>query len=143
MGDPKGQRGAGGPETSGSATPLVDATIRFCKEFMSKDKGSPPPQQDARGKPGEDEEAKKEHDAADSFEPTYMYDAMKEKKPLGSLLVRFRFAWRPAVTYLYWPNLYRMANNRMRNSFLASTSMRLTKSCLRLRITNWLLLYQE
>ena len=88
LGGLKGQREAGGSETGGGATPLVDATIRFSEEFVFKDKE--PPQQVAGGKPREDEEAKKEHNSVDSFEPTYMYDAMKEKRQLKRLLVRSR-----------------------------------------------------
>ena len=88
LGDLKGRRRAGGPETGGGATPLVDATVRFFEEFISKEKE--PLQQAARGKPREDEEVKKGHNAVDSFEPTYMYDAMKEKRQLKNLLVRSR-----------------------------------------------------
>jgi ubiquitin carboxyl-terminal hydrolase 10 len=86
----KRQRGAGSSEIDGGMTPLVDATVRFFKEFMLE---VPPPtkqstQQAAGGMPSEDEEAKKEHKAVDSFEPIYMYDAMKEKRKLKNLLVR-------------------------------------------------------
>jgi Family of unknown function (DUF6535) len=88
LSDLKGQRGAGGLETGGSVTSLVDATVRFSEEFIFKDKE--PPQQVAGGKLREDEEAKKEHNSVDSFEPTYMYDAMKEKRQLKKLLVRSR-----------------------------------------------------
>ena len=96
LGDLKGQRGGGGAgslEVGGGATPLVDASIRFLEEFMFKEEPPPTqqsPQQAAGGKPSEDEEAKKEHKSGDSFEPTYMYDAMKEKRQLKHLLVRFR-----------------------------------------------------
>ena len=92
VGDLKGQHGAGGLENGGSATPLVDATIRFFEEFVFKDGPPPtqqPPPQAAGGKLREDEEAKKEHNVVDSFEPTYVYDAMKEKGQLKILLVRF------------------------------------------------------
>ena len=88
LGDLKGRLGAGGSET---ATPLVDATMRFLEEFMFKEKKLPPsqqpPQHTAREIPREDEKEKKEHNAVDSFEPTYMYEAMKEKQ-LKYLLVR-------------------------------------------------------
>ena len=90
-GDLKGQRGTGVPEIGGGATPLVDATVRFFEEFMNKEEPPPtqlPPRQAAGGKPREDEEAKKEPNVVDSFEPTYVYDAMKEKRRLKSLLVR-------------------------------------------------------
>jgi ubiquitin carboxyl-terminal hydrolase 10 len=90
--DLKGQRGAGVPETGGGATPLVDATTRFLKEFIVEE-GSPLMQQQSQPGAGEtsrDGEEKKDGDVVDSFEPTYMYDAMKEKRQLKPLLVRFR-----------------------------------------------------
>ena len=86
----KEQRVARGPETGGGATPLVDATVKFFEEITIKE---PPPaqqqlQQTPGRKPREDEEAKK----VDSFEPIYMYDAMKEKRQLKLLLVRYLVA---------------------------------------------------
>ena len=90
LGDLNGQRGEVGSET-GSATPLVDATVRFFEEFVVKEKElpstQPPPPQTTGGKPREDDEAKNEHDAVDSFKPMYMYDAMNEKQQLKKLLV--------------------------------------------------------
>jgi ubiquitin carboxyl-terminal hydrolase 10 len=44
LGDLK-RRGAGAPETSGGATPLVDATARFFKEYMFEKKEAHPQQQ--------------------------------------------------------------------------------------------------
>jgi ubiquitin carboxyl-terminal hydrolase 10 len=82
MGDLKGPRGSGGLETGADATPVADATVRFFEEFALKE----PPQQATSGPRGPDE-AKKEHNAMDSFEPTYIYDAMKEKRQLRNLLV--------------------------------------------------------
>ena len=90
LGDLNGQRGAEGRETSRGATPLVDATIKFSLEFMFKEGLPPtqqPPQQFTDGEPREDEEPKKEKDFVDSFEPTYMYDAMNGKRRLKNLLV--------------------------------------------------------
>ena len=102
LGDLKGLRGAGGLETGGGATPLVDVTVRFFEEFMFKGKELPPtqqlPRQTTGGKPSEDEEAEYEHKAVDSFEPIYMYDAMKEKRQLKKLLVGARATNPPAVT---------------------------------------------
>ena len=86
--DLKGLRQARGTETGGAATPLVDATVRFFEEFMPKEKE--PSQEATGGKPREDEKAKKGHNAVDSFEPIYMYDAMKEKAQIKDLLVRRR-----------------------------------------------------
>ena len=91
LGDMKGQRGAGGPEGGGGATPLVDAMVRFLEEFMFKEKEPPRmhrPLQQARKMPREDEQEKKELNAVNSFELTYLSDAMKEKKQLKDLLVR-------------------------------------------------------
>jgi Family of unknown function (DUF6535) len=90
--DLKGQRGAGGLEISGR-TPLVDAMLRFFEEFMYKEEPPPiqqSPEQDAGGEPREDEEEKKETKVVDSFKPTYVYDAMKEKRQLNEFLVRSR-----------------------------------------------------
>ena len=89
LGDLKELCGEGGTVTGGGATPLVDATVRFFEEFMNKEE-PPPTQQAADGKPREGGEAKKEPNAVDSFEPTYIYDAMKEKRKLKGLLVRSR-----------------------------------------------------
>ena len=90
--DLSGQRGVAGRGAGGGATPLVDATARFIEEFIFKDE--PPPmqqsrQQTAEGGPREDEKAKRKNNSVDSFEPIYMYDAMKEKRQLENLLVRF------------------------------------------------------
>jgi hypothetical protein len=123
LGDLKGQRGEGGPATGDGATPLVDATVRFFEEFMNKEKAST-----RRAVGGE---AKKEPDAVDSFEPTYIYDATKEKRKLKSLLVRSRSTNHPIVTDLCWPNVCRTTDSRMRKSSSAYTSTHLTKSCLR------------
>ena len=77
--DLKAQRGAGVPETGGGATPLVDAMVRFFKEFIIEESLSTQRQ----SQPVTDGTSR-----ADSFEPTYMYDAMKEKRLLKTLLVR-------------------------------------------------------
>jgi hypothetical protein len=90
LGDLKRQRG-GAPEPSGCATPLVDAMIRFFEEFMFEEKEPPPthqpPQQTAEGTPKEGGVEKKYNKTVDSFEPTYLYEAMKEKRQLNHLLV--------------------------------------------------------
>jgi hypothetical protein len=79
LGDLKGQRGARVPETGGGATPLVDATVRFFKEFIVEE--SPSTQQPSQPATGETSRT-------DWFEPTYLYDVMKEKRQLKPLLVR-------------------------------------------------------
>ena len=88
LGDLKRQPGTGGPEGDAGATPLVDATVRFFEEFMFKE--SPPKQQPLQQDAREGEEQKEEQNAADPIEPTYLYDAMKEKRWLKDLLVRAR-----------------------------------------------------
>lgn len=90
-----GQRPRGeGQESGGSATPLVDATVRFLEEFVYEEKKpfptQQPQQQAAKGKAREEEGEKKEDDGVDSFLPTYVYDAMKEKKRFDNMRVRFR-----------------------------------------------------
>ena len=89
--DLKGQRGAGVPEAGGGATPLVDATLRFFKEFIADVSPSTQRQsQPATGGTLRADEEKKDDNVFDSFEPTYMYDAMKENRQLKPLLVRSR-----------------------------------------------------
>ena len=92
LGDLKELRGEEGPATGGGTTPLVDATVRFFEEFINKEKEPPPtrqpPRQAAAGKLTEGGEEKKESNVVDSFEPTDIYDAMKEKRKLKGLLVR-------------------------------------------------------
>jgi ubiquitin carboxyl-terminal hydrolase 10 len=91
-----GQRGRGdGQEDSGSPTPLVDATVRFLEEFVyEENKASPAqqPQQAVKGKAKEEEE-EKEDNGVDSFVPTYVYDAMKEKKRFDTMRVRPFVFW--------------------------------------------------
>ena len=132
LGDLKGPRGAGDSKTGTGATPLVDATVRFFEELMIKEKEPPPtqqhPQQAARGKSKEDGEERKENKVVDPFEPTYVYNAMKEKRLLNNLLVRFRAMQRPAITDVSLHNGYRMVNSMMQKSFSAITLTRLTRS---------------
>ena len=84
----------------------MDATLRSFEEFRFKGKEQPqePPQQVAGRNVREDEETKKDINA-DSFEPSYMYDAMKEKIQLKKLLVRSRVTYHRAVTDPCWPNV--------------------------------------
>ena len=83
--DLKGQHGAGVPEAGGGATPLVDATVRFFKEFIA-DEVSPSTQRQSQ--PATGAISRTNEDIIDSFEPTYMYDVIKEKRQLKPLLVR-------------------------------------------------------
>ena len=90
------RRRGGGLELGGCATPLVDAMIKFFDEFVFKDKEPPPTQQPlqqpetTRGKAKEGEVEKKDNKIMDSFEPTYLYEAMKKKNQLKHMLVRTR-----------------------------------------------------
>ena len=88
LGDQMGQRGPGVPETGGGATPLLDATMRFLKEFIVQE--LPSTQEQSQPNTGGTLTAEKEKNFVDSFEPMYMYDAMKEKRQLKRLLVRSR-----------------------------------------------------
>lgn len=104
LGDLKGQRKAGGPNNGGGATPvtpLVDATVRFFEEFMSRGKVPPPAQQSTQQTATREDGEEKNKFLA--FEPTYIYDAMKGKKQLKKLLVRFVTRMTPrSVTDSCW-----------------------------------------
>ncbi|RPD66589.1 cysteine proteinase [Lentinus tigrinus ALCF2SS1-7] len=63
------------------ATPLVDATIQFLKEFVP-DPPAPSNDPKAKGKEREDDA----FDELESFIPTYVYDAMKEKKRFANMI---------------------------------------------------------
>jgi ubiquitin carboxyl-terminal hydrolase 10 len=83
-----------GQGTSGSATQLVDATVRFLQEFVYEEKMPLPTQQSQHqtrnANVKEEEDEKKQDDGVDSFIPTYVYDAMKEKKRFDNMRVRPR-----------------------------------------------------
>ena len=101
LGDLKVHRREGGPEIDGRATPVLDATVKFFGEFVLRKELPPaqqPPQQAASRKPKEDEEAKNVQNVVDSFEPSYMYDAMKGKRQLKGFLVCFCATQHPAIT---------------------------------------------
>jgi hypothetical protein len=90
LGSLKGQRGGGVSEADGGVIPLVDATTRFIEEFLVKEKESPPVQQPPRQVAGvtrRGDEEKNKQNVFDSFDPAYMYDAMKEKRQLKDFLV--------------------------------------------------------
>jgi hypothetical protein len=91
LGDLSGRRGAGVPETEDGARPLVDATMRFFKELIVEEEPHSTQQQSqpATGGTSRVDEEKKGEDVFSSFEPTYLYDAMKEKRQLKPFLVRF------------------------------------------------------
>ena len=66
--------------------------MRFFKEFLIEEeslltqRGSQP----ATGGTSRTDERKNDDTVVDSFEPTYLYDAMREKRQLKPLLVRSR-----------------------------------------------------
>ena len=66
------------------ATPLVDATIQFLKEFVPDPPTNTNTNSKSKGKEREDDI----FDELDSFIPTYVYDAMKEKKRFANMIVR-------------------------------------------------------
>jgi ubiquitin carboxyl-terminal hydrolase 10 len=68
----------GAQKEGGKATPLVDATIKFLKEFQPV-----PAHSKTKGKDVDREE----DDGLESFIPTYVYDAMKEKKRFDNMRV--------------------------------------------------------
>lgn len=73
---PPAEEGKRARDVAEGATPLVDATVRFLKEFGPVEK-----------KRGERERDEEDEDGIDSFLPGYVYDAMKEKKRFESMLV--------------------------------------------------------
>ncbi|EMD38119.1 hypothetical protein CERSUDRAFT_113250 [Gelatoporia subvermispora B] len=70
---------AGAQKDRSQATPLVDATTQFLKEFLPE----VPDPAESRGKGKEREE---DFDELDSFIPTYVYDVMKEKKRFANMI---------------------------------------------------------
>jgi ubiquitin carboxyl-terminal hydrolase 10 len=122
-----------GERIGGNATLLVDATVRFLEEFVHEEKKPPtqqPQQQAGNVKPKEEEDEKKEDDGVDSFIPTYIYNAMKEKKRFDNMRVGSRARVAPFVTDLCLLNVFRAATRKTRRSFLAFTSTHWRKSCL-------------
>jgi ubiquitin carboxyl-terminal hydrolase 10 len=107
LGKPVGKQGPGGrQETGGGATPLVNAKVKFMDEFVYKETPSVTiqlQQKVAKGKERENEEGKKEKHVVDSFNPGYLYDAMKEKRQLKHLLVRFHDQDAPLCSDSCWP----------------------------------------
>jgi hypothetical protein len=128
-----------GYQTGGGTTVLVDATFRLLDEFVHKDRPSLTQQSmqlTERGKARENGKMK-EGDGLDSFLPTYVYDAIKEKKQFKNMLVRPCASEAPFVTDLCWPIGCRMDGSRMQKGFSASTWTRSTKSWSRARHRGW------
>lgn len=81
------------PPAEESKTPLVDATIRFVKEFTPKERLSVEGKGKGKGK-GVDRyganglvREEVEEDIMESFMPTYVHDALKEKKRFDHMRV--------------------------------------------------------
>ncbi|KAF7976765.1 hypothetical protein HWV62_5764 [Athelia sp. TMB] len=72
------------PAVASKGTPLVDATVEFLKEFEYSGKANGSGKVDGKGKGKEREEDAEEKDM-DSFIPTRIYDAMKEKKRFDTM----------------------------------------------------------
>jgi len=85
------QHRQGESQRAGSvATPLVDATVRLLDEFVYNEKPVVTQQSlqlAEEGEVKEDERDKKDEDGTDPFVPTYVYDAMKEKRQFKNMLV--------------------------------------------------------
>jgi ubiquitin carboxyl-terminal hydrolase 10 len=69
-------------DVSNTKTPLVAATVRFLDEFMPKTRPAP----EGKGK-AVDRGYSDDEDLMDSFIPTYIYDALKEKKRFDHMRV--------------------------------------------------------
>jgi ubiquitin carboxyl-terminal hydrolase 10 len=77
----------------GSSQPLVAATVAFLKEFKGKDGVVAAGARNGNGsvgRKGKEREEREEDDwDGDSFLPSYVYDAMKEKKRFDNMRVCF------------------------------------------------------
>ncbi|KAI0050880.1 cysteine proteinase [Auriscalpium vulgare] len=71
-------------ELSEGGTPLVDATIRFLQEFVYEEKKPVNGTLNGRGR-AKEVEREEEADTLDFFIPSYVYDAMKEKKRFDNM----------------------------------------------------------
>lgn len=86
-------------DISNSKTPLIHAAIRFLREFIPKTR--PPPQ--GKGKAAERliDGYSDDEELMDSFIPTYVYDALKEKKRFDHM--RVSLYYRPLYHKLNFP----------------------------------------
>ena len=107
-----GQRELGeSQESGGGATPLVDATVKLLEEFVYEEKKPLPTQQQGSRSKAKEEDEKKEDKGVDSFMPTFVYDAMKEKKRFEHMrvcsnvfLTRYVLLLIMSETYIGWPS---------------------------------------
>ncbi|KAF8634512.1 hypothetical protein AX15_000845 [Amanita polypyramis BW_CC] len=114
-------------EKEGSKTPLVDAMVEFIREFVVdvsvKEDGMVNGTGWGKGKERERERESGYDDDGmwdgESFIPTYVYDAMKEKKRFDNMRVSF---YNMFFIFLRLKNygLYRVVNKKTQKSFLVS-----------------------
>lgn len=79
-------------DISNSKAPLVDATVRFLKEFIPKTKST----SEGKGKAVErpiNGHTDEQDNLMDSFIPTYVYDALKEKKRFDHMRVSLHLGY--------------------------------------------------
>jgi ubiquitin carboxyl-terminal hydrolase 10 len=115
LGPLMGQREGG--ETGTAATPLMNATVRFLDEFAYKEKSSLTQQFLPRVSRGDAREAEKdaeENGVVDRLIPTYVFDAMKEKRQF--INVKIRSCAVSSATDAWWYIANRTARSRMRRS---------------------------
>lgn len=112
-------------------TPLVDATIQFLKEFEHVESDRKAKEGDVKqgGKPngkGKEVDREVEDDTLDSFIPSYVYDAMKEKKRFDNMRVSSSISLHPIVFNIEYG--FRVDTRRMQKSSLGSISIPWRKS---------------
>jgi len=104
-----GQREGEGQDSGNDATPLVDATVKLLEDFVYEEKKPLPTQQQQGSRSKAREEEEKKEEGVDSFMPTYVYDAMKEKKRFDNMRVCSHVPLCPSVlimseTCTGWPS---------------------------------------
>jgi ubiquitin carboxyl-terminal hydrolase 10 len=70
----------GGSTVGDKETPLVNATVEFLKEFKIDEV-------DEKGKGGKGKQREEEEDGPGSFLPSFVYDALKQKKRFDNMRV--------------------------------------------------------
>lgn len=89
------------------ATPLVDATIKFLKEFQVAK--AVETETSRRGGKGKEKEVNDDDWDGESFIPTYVYDALKEKKRFDHMRASLVSVWHCSSSSQF---IYRVANKR-------------------------------
>lgn len=105
MGKYLGEGGLGGPVVGkGRETPLVDATVEFLKEFDVVEGKPETKSKKGKGKEVDRSGSGEEGDdfGLDSFIPTKVYDAMKEKKRFDNMrVIVFQISFLFSLTDLF------------------------------------------